>query len=86
MGGKYQQLEVWKKIIKPLLHWSFGIQGDIALPTGRAISLHIPKDQCNNVLIFQNGWNLVAMWVVHRFLAPALVKEVIFSEAAGCTT
>ncbi len=39
--------------IKPLLHWSFGIRDDIALPTGRAISLRIPKDQCNNVLVFR---------------------------------
>ncbi len=37
--------------IKPLLHWCFGIRGDIALPTGHAISLRIPKHQCNNVLV-----------------------------------
>ncbi len=64
-GPEHHKLKYGIKI-KPLLHCCFSIRGDIALPTGRAISLRIEKQQCNNVLILYIGkkagilasWNL----------------------------
>ncbi len=48
---KHYQINCGIKI-KPLLHCCFSILGDIALPTGRAISPSIEKQQCNNVLVY----------------------------------
>ena len=67
-GPEHHQLMYGIKI-NPLLHWCFPIRGDIALPTGRAISLRIGKHQCNN--------GLISCWLNHFVLPRGQCTRIV---------
>ncbi len=80
---EHYQIKHWLKI-NPLLHWCFGIRGDIALATARAISLRIPNHQCNNGLVLpwfiKQSLHLLLLWF---FKKKKHLNVLLFCESSS---